>query len=213
MRGSSMNRSHVIFALYVGFLAVLMAAIAVTPHIAHSSEEDAQWLYDAFAVTCHQKLSRSSCLFNGDGYSIAPCTEQTGEKVDGDNKIIRSEIDGKVGYKFAVCARDLGLYGALLLGALAYPFFRRLDSTEVPPPVFLIIAIVPFALDGSIQLFTNIFPDIIGIYESANITRLATGALAGFVASFYALPVLNSMFSAPVKPKKAPEKIPGAKSR
>ncbi|MFH1394486.1 MAG: DUF2085 domain-containing protein [Candidatus Micrarchaeota archaeon] len=179
-----------------------MAGIVITPHIAHSSEEDSQWLYDAFSMTCHQKLSRSLCLFSGDGYFIADCTEQAGEKVGQDNDIIRAEVNGKVGYKLAVCARDVGLYLFLLIGALAYPFFRKLNSDEVPAPIWLVLAIVPFALDGTIQLFSSIAPGLVGFYESSNMIRLSTGALAGFVASFYVLPVLNSMFSQMKKPQK-----------
>jgi len=199
-----MDRSVLIYGLYLAVLLILVGGIAVTPHIAHSNEEDAAWLYDAFSVTCHQKISRSQCLFEGEGYYIADCTAQEGERVSYDQKDIRAEHDSHIGYKFPVCARDVGMYVALLLGALVYPFFRRLDSMYVYPAIYLVIGIVPFALDGTIQLLTSIFPDIIGVYESNNLTRLLTGGLAGFVASFYVIPILNNMFAKPeaVKPKK-----------
>lgn len=198
-----MERPQLLYAIYTGFLALLLAAIVATPYLALSTGEEPGWLYEAFSITCHQKLSRSLCLFNEGGFFVADCTPQNGTPVRGDNRIVLATVDGAAGYKFPVCARDLGLYLAMLLGALAYPAFRRLDDRAMLPPAFLVLSIVPFGLDGTLQLASGIFPDILGVYESTNLTRFATGFLAGFVASWFVIPIINSMFGEQGKPPQA----------
>ena len=186
--------SRIIYFAYVLFLVVFLLLVAFTPYIAFSDLGFARSLYSAFGPFCHQKISRSTCLFDGNGFSIGDCTNQTGEYVANDRANISEARDGTVGYKFPVCSRDIGLYLFMLIGALTYPFVFRLDEKEILPPILLILAIVPLALDGTIQLLSDI-----GIvpfaYESTNFTRLWTGAIAGFVASFFVIPVLNKMFN------------------
>ncbi len=74
------------------------------------------------------------------------------------------------GNEMPVCARDTGiLLGAIIGMALAIIFdlkFRWL---------FLILGLIPIALDGGLQLTTS--------YESTNQIRLLTGMIAGISAS------------------------------
>jgi uncharacterized membrane protein len=105
-----------------------------------------------------------------------------------------------IGYKMPVCSRDFGLYAALLMGALVYPIVRELKDRRVPPPVFFLLALVPIALDGGLQLGTILLSSmgtIDFVYESTNVLRLITGVIAGFAASFYAIPLLMNMFGGP----------------
>ncbi|HHQ45043.1 MAG TPA: DUF2085 domain-containing protein [Candidatus Altiarchaeales archaeon] len=75
------------------------------------------------------------------------------------------------GVKLAVCARCTGVYLGFLIGTLAYPFFRKLDSGEKPPVWLIAVAVFPMVLDGGTQL--------IGLRESNNMLRLFTGLLFG----------------------------------
>jgi uncharacterized membrane protein len=73
------------------------------------------------------------------------------------------------GHQLPVCARCTGIYlGALVGSAVA--------SGRSPPRWVLMAAVFPLVLDGGTQLFFR---------ESNNILRLATGLVAGFVASLY----------------------------
>jgi uncharacterized membrane protein len=46
-----------------------------------------------------------------------------------------------------------------------------------------------------VQLLADLGISILGFpYESTNFLRLLTGGVAGFVASFYVIPILNRMF-------------------
>ena len=64
------------------------------------------------------------------------------------------------------CARDVGLFIGLAAGSL-FALFVRLSVN----PLFLLIGLVPIAIDGGLQLVTS--------YESFNALRLATGIVAG----------------------------------
>jgi uncharacterized membrane protein len=86
-------------------------------------------------------------------------------------------------YEFPVCARDLAFYSFLMVGALAFPIFRKINSKEVPNIWFLIFSIIPMAIDGGTQL--------LGWRESTNLLRFLTGALAGFVCAYYLIPLVN----------------------
>ena len=162
-----------------------------------SFNSDMNGAYAAFSYACHQKLSRSYCLFRNDvgAYWISDCTKQTGKFTEGseDRKTIKTIIDDVTGYKLAVCVRDIGIYGGLLIGGLLYPLGRDLRDRRVMPTIWLILALVPMGLDGTIQLVSE-FGILPLVYESSNLTRLVTGGIAGIVAAFYAIPILMTMF-------------------
>ncbi|VVC04107.1 Uncharacterised protein [Candidatus Bilamarchaeum dharawalense] len=189
-----MKSEYIIYIAYVVFFLLLVGAAIYVPILAFN--EDATGGYVAFSYTCHQKISRSLCIFNTDNSLwIGDCTLQNGTFIDSrqDRTTTRVETGSTIGYKIPICARDLGIYTAMLLAALVYPFVRKIDDTHVYPAIFLIIAIVPLGLDGTVQLLSElgILPFI---YESTNMTRLLTGLLAGFAATFYAIPILMNMF-------------------
>lgn len=189
-----MESIKAVYLVYLTFFLILTGSVLAVPFLAFGNDMSAA--YAAFSVTCHQKLSRSLCvLSDGNGYWIADCTPQEGTFVaspDDRNKIEVS-YDNVTGFKMPVCARDIGLYAAMLIGGLAYPLARRLDD-EIPPSIFLIIALVPIGLDGGIQIISEmgILPFV---YESTNAVRLLTGAIAGLAAAFYAIPILVNLVS------------------
>ncbi len=193
-----MTREAYIYGIYVLLFALLVGLIIVTPILSFS--QDTSVLYKAFSYTCHQKISRSLCVFSdGKNYWIGDCTPQDSVFVDtaADSATIKEEYTSGtttiIGYKMPVCSRDVGIYGAMLLAALIYPLFRDINEKKVWPAIWLILAIVPLALDGTIQLISE-FGFLPFVYESTNAMRLFTGFLAGFAASIYAIPILMNMF-------------------
>ena len=189
-----MDRADLIYYTYVLALFVFMSSIVLTPYLAFTS--DMSGAYKAFEYTCHQKLSRSLCLFGSvSGYWIADCTNQSGKYVNdiADRNTIRVEAGSSVGYKLPVCARDLGIYGAMLIAAVIYPYFRKIDERDVFPAIYFALALIPIGLDGGVQLVSDmgLLPFV---YESTNLIRLLTGAIAGGAASFYAIPILVNLF-------------------
>lgn len=189
-----MERVQAVYLGYLAFFLILVGSILAVPLLAFDNDMGAA--YAAFSVTCHQKLSRSLCVFNDEsGYWIADCTPQDGSFVTSpaDRSGIGVVYEGVRGMKMPVCSRDIGLYAAMLLGGLLYPLARRLED-EVPPSVFLILALVPIGLDGGVQIASElgVLPFL---YESTNALRLATGGVAGLAAAFYAIPILTNLVS------------------
>ena len=194
-----MEKATLMYLLYMGFFALLMGAVFLTPLLAF--DHDMNDVYTGFSYACHQKLSRSICLFKNETYWMADCTNQTGQFVNSiaDRTTIRTEVNGVIGYKMPVCSRDIGIYGAMLLAGAFYPFVKEIKDRKVYPGIFLILAMVPMGLDGGIQLLSEIglLPFL---YESSNTLRLLTGGIAGVVAAFYAIPILVNFVYGHEKP-------------
>ena len=89
------------------------------------------------------------------------------------------------GHKFAVCSRCTGLYVGFALMFLVYPRLRPLRATDWPPPVWLVLAAVPMAID--------FFLTFLGIWENTHTSRLLTGLLLGGVSVFYVMPGLADL--------------------
>lgn len=190
---------------YLGFLALLLGTMAVTPLVAmHGPRELAALSYNIYAPTCHQWIYRSNCLFyDGSSHWVGDCIENGKEAVisteftnarktwDGVFEYSRDQLGlnraekvvyGDVsGYKFPNDARNIGIYGFMLLSGLIMPFIWK--KPFVPHVAFLVLGILPLAVDGTGQFA--------GLWESTNIVRLATGAIAGAAASVFVYAMMN----------------------
>ena len=164
------------YYFYMFVLAFLNITMLATPYIMASDAPTGELLHSTYALTCHQILARSYCLYP-DG-SIADCPH-----LYSDESTIETEQG--TAYKFPVCARDLPLYLAAFFGGIAVYFTKWRDSKKPPNPLYFIVALIPIALDGGTQF--------IGLRESTNELRALTGIIAGFVFSFYFIPMLNAL--------------------
>lgn len=90
------------------------------------------------------------------------------------------------GHSFAVCARCFGVYFGLLLGFVAYPFFRSVNETEPFSRIWLFLALVPIGIDWSLGVF--------GIWENTHRSRLFTGMILGFACAVFIIPALVEIF-------------------
>jgi uncharacterized membrane protein len=86
------------------------------------------------------------------------------------------------GHPFAVCARCTGIYFGFAAGVLLYPLVRSLRRSDAPARKWLLVALVPTALDFSLGFFH--------IWENTHLSRSITGALLGGVTAFYVVPGL-----------------------
>jgi uncharacterized membrane protein len=85
-------------------------------------------------------------------------------------------------HQFAVCSRCTGLYSGFALATLCYPLTRSLTRTDAPSRLWLLLAVVPLAIDFSLGYFD--------LWANTQLTRFSTGALLGAVAVFYIMPGL-----------------------
>jgi uncharacterized membrane protein len=110
--------------------------------------------------------------------------------------------NAQMGYKMALCARDIGIYGFVLLGGLVYGVVRRhYRIRPLPLWAFVILGMGPIGLDGFSQLFSqygsaleplaflnNLFP----LRESTPLLRTLTGAIFGLALVWLTFPHIDA---------------------
>lgn len=217
--------ANVLLALYIGLpvlAPVLMQANLPGP---------ANAIYTVYKPMCHQMASRSFFLFGEQyayprtlaGTDLTPIDAYMDElpafaDVEAGNWAdflfaARTFIGNEeLGYKMALCERDMAIYGFMLLGGLLYAILRRrYDVPPLPFVAFLVIGLAPIAWDGFSQLFgyygvpigggepngvqefiQRIFP----LRESTPLLRTATGGLFGLMLSWLVFPRLETGMAA-----------------
>ena len=211
---------NTIIAIYVALpilAPVLMKAGATGP---------ARIIYTMYSPMCHQMASRSFFLFGEQAAyprdlastdltsletyaSSLPEFANVAEGNWAEFFVAAREFLGneQMGYKMALCERDIAIYGFVLIGGLIYGVVRkRRVIRPLPIILFLIIGMGPIGLDGFSQLFGyyatplgggeavgvqallgNIFP----LRESTPFLRAFTGALFGFMLVWLTFPHLE----------------------
>ena len=194
-----------IAAIYVGLpilAPVLMKAGVTAP---------ARAIYTVYSPLCHQMASRSFFLFGDQaaypraiaGSSLTPIEaymtnlpEFAGASTDpaqwttflmAARRFVGNE---QMGYKMALCERDIAIYGFVLLASIGYGLLRRrYEIKPMPIWLFFVLGMGPIALDGFTQLFSqyatalpslSILGRIFPLRESTPLFRTLTGAIFGF---------------------------------
>jgi len=184
-------------ALYLGlaFLApVLMKAKMELP---------ASVLYKAYSLVCHQLGFRSFYLFGEQRYypraaagvpGVLTFNQATGLSEGSsieDLYSARSYVGNEqVGYKVALCERDVAIYGSILIFGLLFSL-SGLKLPALPWYLWIIIGIVPIAVDGFSQLFSQPPLSFIPYRESTPALRVLTGFLFGFTTAWFGYPIVE----------------------
>ena len=85
------------------------------------------------------------------------------------------------GYQMAYCQRDTAIYGAMLLGGLAYA--RQRYWTRGLPWWGYALLSLPIAIDGGAA--------VLGIRESTPLLRTLTGVLFGLASAWFVYPLMD----------------------
>jgi uncharacterized membrane protein len=103
--------------------------------------------------------------------------------------------DPQMGYKTAICERDISIYTALFAGGLifAIPVVRR-RLRPIPIWLYILLGVMPIAIDGFSQLLSyppfNLWPP----RETSPAFRVVTGVLFGLMNAWLAYPYLELSF-------------------
>jgi len=81
------------------------------------------------------------------------------------------------GYPMAVCARCLGIYSGFLAGMGLYPLLRGFSKIQLPKMKIFLAVSLPIVADTA--------GNLLGLWATANLLRLATGILWGTILPFY----------------------------
>lgn len=100
--------------------------------------------------------------------------------------------DEQMGYKIALCQRDVAIYAAMVVGGTAFIFVRR-RLRPVPLVLYLMLGILPIGFDGFSQLlgYLEPFQDILPERETTPVFRILTGALFGLMNVWLIFPYLE----------------------
>jgi uncharacterized membrane protein len=217
---------------YLYFLNLLLLVYIGTPFLAPVLEENklegaAKVIYTMYSPVCHQLAYRSWFLFGEQPYyprALAQVADvKTYEEVTGAdpaNLLAGRQFVGNptLGYKVAICERDVAIYGTMLLfGILFLLTGRRIKA--IPWYIWVGIGMIPMGIDGGSQLFSfapGLMPAWVPIRESTPFLRTLTGALFGITTMWYVLPIIEESMResrsfilrkiAVIKSKAVPEK-------
>lgn len=169
-----------IFNLLVGlYLALPLAA----PWLMHNGHTGAgRLIYLLYRPMCHQLPDRSFFLFGERAVYSLEELDAAGV-LPGLALYERRQFVGndRLGYKVAICQRDVATWGAILLTGLLFGLRRRRWR-----PLTLrwyVLFLVPLALDGATQL--------LGLRESNWVLRTITGGLFGVATVCLAYPLVE----------------------
>jgi uncharacterized membrane protein len=193
--------------LYFGlamFAPVLMKLGATLP---------ANVIYGIYKPLCHEFGFRSFFLFGEQTYyplkeagiaNVLTFDQVTGFK-DLRNPAAPSRLqarqftgDNVIGYKMALCERDIAIYSAIFLFGVVYAATGR----RIKPLHWIwwvLIGLGPIGLDGFSQLFSQMdwsfLATILPYRESTPFLRLFTGGLFGLATAWFAYPYMEESFS------------------
>lgn len=145
-------------------------------------EAPAAVIYAIYSVLCHQLPDHSYFLFGPSLTPLAPELIAGGMPITDSLFIERSFIgNAEIGWKVALCQRDVAIYAGVLVAGLSYALVRQ-RTKPLPFKLFVLLAI-PMAIDGGTQL--------IGLRESNWVLRTLTGSLFGMAAVYLAYPYVQ----------------------
>ncbi len=161
----------------------------------------ASGFYGFYRLLCHQLFYRS--FFIGGEQIIYPRElahlqgHLTYEQVVGkqaEDLLFARNFQGneKLGYKVALCQRDVAIYFALGLSGVFFEITRR-RAKPFPWYVWIIFAVIPIGIDGFSQLpgLSQGWPLWLPARESTPFLRIITGMLFGFITGWYVFPLME----------------------
>lgn len=98
--------------------------------------------------------------------------------------------DETMGYKTALCARDMAIYGAMAVGAVGFLFVRK-KLRPVPILLYVLLGLGPIGIDGFSQLLGYPPFEFWPPRETLPEFRVLTGALFGLMNVWLAFPYLE----------------------
>jgi uncharacterized membrane protein len=161
-------------------------------------EVPANVIYRIYRPLCHQLGFRSWFLFGEQAYYPL---EHSGLDVLSYEDVTANDTwdwrqaqdftgNERLGYKVALCQRDVAIYGGILLAGLAFGLVRS-RLRPIPIWIWFIFGIVPIAIDGGSQLLTSLPILDLPVRESVPALRTLTGALFGVLNTWLAYPYVE----------------------
>ena len=185
-------------AVLVGILFAYSLVPFIAPVLKKAGlESAAQLIYQPYKFVCHTYGFRSFYLF-GDGlvYDRPTFEQKSGIDTSSFLGLLQArdfQGNARMGFKVALCERDVAIYFAMAVNGMAYALTRRNTRRGQPLPWvwFVLIGIVPIGIDGFSQLLSQPPFHVLPYRESTWLLRLGTGALFGFGLAWLIFPLID----------------------
>jgi uncharacterized membrane protein len=191
-------------AIFNTFVSIYLALAFVAPVLMKiGATRPATVLYRGYSFVCHQLAFRSWFLFGEQAvYPRAEAglngviTLQQATGISGSDLLAARAFIGneQVGYKVALCERDVAIYGGILLFGLLFAVSKR-KIRSLHWLIWIIVGVMPIAIDGLSQLFSQPPFNFIPIRESTPFLRTLTGFLFGFMTAWFGYPYVEASMS------------------
>jgi uncharacterized membrane protein len=156
-------------------------------------------IYRGYSFVCHQFAFRSWFLFGeqnayprSEAHVAGDISYQQATGLNGDDILSARAFIGnnQLGYKVALCERDVAIYLGILLFGLLFALLRR-KTKSIHWVVWIIFGIIPIGLDGLSQLISQSPFSLIPFRESTPLLRAITGFLFGFLTAWFGYPYVE----------------------
>lgn len=184
---------NLLVLIYVGlpFLAPVM--------MKSNLERPANVIYKLYGSLCHQLAFRSFFVFGEQAVypreaagveGLIPYGQISGLD-EADVWTARSFVGNEeMGYKIALCQRDVAIYGAIL----GFGIIFGLTGKKIKPlhlALWILIGMVPIGLDGVSQLVSQPPLNLIPYRESIPLFRVLTGGFFGLTTAWFGYPLVE----------------------
>lgn len=166
----------------------------------------ANTLYKLYSPFCHQLAYRTFFLFGEQPYyplaeagmeNVLSYTQATG-LAEHDTLAAKQFIgNDRLGFKVALCQRDVAIYFSILLFGLLYALFKR-RIKSIPWYIWVLFGLAPIGLDGISQLIGRLGASVFSGFpmrESTPFLRILTGGMFGFFTAWFGYPIVEDSVS------------------
>ena len=168
----------------------------------------ARIIYTIYSPFCHQMAFRSWFLFGEQPYyprELAGVTSVASYEtaILQNQDVVEASLDfitsaraflgnEQVGYKIALCERDIALYAGLLLFGIVFAISGR-KIKQIPWYLWVVFGLIPIGVDGASQLpgLISGLPGWLPVRESTPLLRTLTGGLFGTLSAWYLFPLVE----------------------
>jgi len=177
--------------LFFAFLAPILMKLDLTVQ--------AKFIYRIYNAFCHQLAFRGYFLF---GEQVFYPRRISGVNVEiYYEDITQSNLDLNyardflgnrlIGYKIALCQRDIAIYGTFLITGIIFQVLKN-KPKPIPWYIWVVVGLIPLGIDGVTQfggLGINLF-SFLPVRESTPLLRTLTGSLFGILTGLFIFPTL-----------------------
>jgi len=172
-------------------------------------------IHKVYSRFCHQRVERSLFIFGEKPFYTLEELKRNNylpKTPDSQYSDIWPEYYGheyvgndEIGYKVAICIRDVALYGGLAFGGFFFSFIKRYVCKRCGISIYLLIVLIsPMVIDGLFGSVVELLriESISAVYIDSIVKRIITGSMFGLGLSLLVSSLLSNGESLTISFKK-----------